>query len=287
NVLDNWWSPLLGDSWALLVRRREFSDHPLEMNVAEPAAPRHGKVGPAIFAIAFSGGQAPPPAMIHYRQPLLQFDDIILMAFDVRVVRAVDFAGELQPQEAQGLIWRNLRRSPTTSADAPLVRVDVIIPKHCAVHCADSDAQILDIISAMGSAYFWPMCTQMLALSKIRALVLSDAADDARIETLDHVAAIDPVGAASRLRWKPSTGGRPVAAPSATARALTATRKKAHKKPAAVDRRTDLAIRGGPGQEGREDMPFLMRHLASDTGLAILAKPGGRAFSRGECEHVP
>ena len=152
---------------------------------------------------------------------------------------------------------------------------------------AAPDAIILDVNNAMGLSHFWPLCTQMLVLSQSRALVLSDASRDTWVEVMDHVLAVDPVSAASRLRWKPSRGGRPVATPSATRAATAAIRRKAHKQPAAIDHLTEITVRGELGKEDREVMNLLMGHLASSTGLAISAKPEAKALSHGEYEHVP
>ena len=69
--------------------------------------------------------------------------------------------------------------------------------------------------------------------------------------------------------------------------ALAASRRKANKKPAALDHLTEIALRGEVGQDDAEVMRLLMGHLASATGLAIREKSASKPLAHGEFEHVP
>ena len=150
-----------------------------------------------------------------------------------------------------------------------------------------SDAMILEINSSMGLPHFWPLCSQLLVLSPSRVLVLSGASGETWITVLDQLLAQDPGAAATCLRWKPSRGGRPVATPSATTAALAATRKKANRKPAALDLLTEVIIRGEVGQEDGEVMRLLMSHVATSTGIVMTEKTATQPLKHGEFEHVP
>ncbi|CAK0910358.1 unnamed protein product, partial [Prorocentrum cordatum] len=310
-ILDNWWSPLLGESWAPLVRRCEFSDYPMELILPGPTTPRHAKMGLAVFTIAFSRERA-APTMLNFRPPLLQTEAAATpVTFDMRAEDVMPFSMLMRLPLMAEAIWRNPRRSPAATSEIPRVCIDVLFPKSFvdldtniilqdlrrllpsttffgtqALYSA-ADAMILEINSALGLQRFWPLCTHLLVASSSKVLLLSGSSGDTWASTMDRVLMSDPSAAATLLRWKPSRGGRKVATPSATTRALTATRKKAHKPPASLDHLTEVVLNGELGREHGEVVRLLLTHLATTTGLGLTEKGAGRTLQHGEFEHIP
>ena len=152
---------------------------------------------------------------------------------------------------------------------------------------ADSNSMILEVNSPLSLHHYWPLCVQMVALSSSKVLVYSDADTEVWTETLDRVLAMDSCIATTRLKWKTSrNGGRPVACPSATTSALTASRKKPHKFKSACDFVTDLAIKGEVGREDGEVSNKIMAHACAVTGCSIKEAVTGSTPKLGEYVHL-
>ncbi|CAK0894975.1 unnamed protein product [Prorocentrum cordatum] len=309
-ILDNFWSPLLGELWAPLVRRCEFSDFSMERVLPGPSTPRHVKMGLAVFTIAFSEERA-PPTMLHFRPPLLQAEAAAApITFDMRADDAMSFSLLMRQPLMAETIWRNPPRSPAAASEVPRVCIDVLFPASNvdldreivrqvlrrllpsstffgtqALYSA-ADAMTLEVNRILALAQYWPLCTHLLAASSSGALLLSGASGDTWASTMDRVLLNDPCAAATLLRWKPSRGGRKVATPSATTTAATALRKKAHKPPASMDHLVEVILNGEPGREDGEVGRLLMNHLATTTGLGLTGKGADRTLQHGEFERA-
>ncbi|CAK0847085.1 unnamed protein product, partial [Prorocentrum cordatum] len=63
DIMDLWWSPLLGDRWASIVKGCFFVPHPFEMVLPGWNSPRHTQMGLAVFNLAFTGAKSVPRVM--------------------------------------------------------------------------------------------------------------------------------------------------------------------------------------------------------------------------------
>ena len=83
-ITDLWWSPLLSDKWAPLVREYSFSARPLELITPGRGGPRHGRAGLAIFTISRNGLRS-IPKMLDFKAPLLQVAAVPVVHVDMVV----------------------------------------------------------------------------------------------------------------------------------------------------------------------------------------------------------
>ena len=151
----------------------------------------------------------------------------------------------------------------------------------------DPSAMILEINGPAGTHHYWPLCTQMVAVSASKLLVYTEAASDTWTETLDRVLAMDVTFAATRLKWKPSkNGGRPVASPSATASALSASRRRSHKLASTWDFVAEVAVKGEIGREDAAVLRKIMDHACNATGCSVMEAGNGNSPKLGEFVHL-
>ena len=63
NVMDLWWSPLLGEKWAAIIKGYSFTPFPFELVLPGNNGPIHDRMGLAIFQIAFEGPRSIPQVL--------------------------------------------------------------------------------------------------------------------------------------------------------------------------------------------------------------------------------
>ena len=131
------------------------------------------------------------------------------------------------------------------------------------------------------------LCSEMVVLSNDKVLVYSDAASEVWSNKLDQIQSQDALAAATRLKWKPSkNGGCPVASPSATTTALSATRKQVGIGPSSMDHITEVILKGEVGREDAEVMSRIMAHAATSTGLTLKETAATTMPRIGESYHL-
>ena len=131
-----------------------------------------------------------------------------------------------------------------------------------------SEAYIFEASSPANLARFWPLCTQMLALTRTKLLVVTAAEGASWTSIMDAILQADASETSFRLKWKASrNGGRSIAVPSATVAALAAGRRRGNAMPSDLDYVTDLIAMGELGKEDGEVLRLLMGHLCTATGL--------------------
>ena len=302
NVMDLWWSPLLGEKWAAIIKGYSFTPFPFELVLPGYNGPRHDRMGLAIFQIAFEGPRS-IPQVLDFQAPLLKLDDMFHMTIDVLTEHLTAFYDVMQKPVLRDIVCRPPKRSQASTKEIPRVTVDLIFPvgqapltqflqlRHLRrtdfpAHTffgstgmfSDADAMILEFNSPSSLHHYWPLCSQLIVISSTRALVYSEATSEVWVQTLDRHITEDPMTAATMLKWKPSRhGGRPVATPSATAGALASSSKqRASQRLNNFDYITDVRLRGEVGREDAEVLRSIMTHACSATGIILQeARPDG------------
>ena len=152
---------------------------------------------------------------------------------------------------------------------------------------SDPDAMILELNGPTSLHHYWPLCTQLLVISRSRALVYSDAASETWVEVLDRCLKEDPSTAATALKSKPSrNGGRPVATPSAIVSAISATKQKPKRYNILYDHIADIRVKGEVGREDGEVLRRIISHACSTTGLALSETAPDAVPKVGEFYHL-
>ena len=153
---------------------------------------------------------------------------------------------------------------------------------------ADDGALILETSGPSCVHHFWPLCTQLLALSATKMLLVSSASPETWTSKLDEVLMNDVTQAAQRLKWKPSrNGGRTIATPSATQVSLAATRRtRGHPNAASLSSRTvEVQALGELGREDAAVLRQLMTVTLATAGLSLAETPPDRGSRAGEFYH--
>ena len=277
-----------------------------------PRGPRQDRTGLGMFSLATEGPRC-LPRMIDFKDPLVRIEGNSSMTVDMVAENLPLFLKAMQDPALVDIVCRQHRRSQLSSADMPRVCVDMIFPvqhtelaqflqlrqlrRVClpastffgsrSMH-GDPNAMILEINSPLAAHHYWPLCTQMLAISRTKLLVYTEAATETWTEVLDRIMAVDLDSAATRLKWKPSkNGGRSVATPTATTTALTASRRRASNKGSpATDYVTELAIKGEVGRADAEVLSKIMAHACKATGCNVKEASKSTAPKAGEYVHL-
>eukprot|EP00959_Pyramimonas_sp_CCMP1952_P252345 5272373-Pyramimonas_sp.AAC.1 len=209
------------------------------------------------------------------------------------------------------ILCRPPKRSYASTAEAPRVTVDLLFPADVGVLAQflqlrhlrrsalpgsaffgstlmynDPDAMILEFNRPTSLHHYWPLCTQLLVLSDSRALVYSEASSDTWVEVLDRCMLGDPLTAATKLKWKPSRGGRAVATPSVVASTLAATTRRAKQNPNLHDYVTDLKLQGEVGRGDAEVLRRILNHACTATGLTLTEAVNDAMPKPGEFYHL-
>ena len=310
-VTDLWWHPLLGDKWAPLVREIIFTTMPLEMITSAPTGPRVRVSGLAVFHLRCEGPRT-PPRLLNPHAPLLQLPVVPAIKLDVQALDLPKVIALLQAPPYVDLLIRHPRRSVLSTKEVPRVLVDIIIPAsytdlythmlfsqlqrqglpNDAFWChhsifANGDAKILEVGSANNAHLFWELCSELVAVSRTKILVISDASAEIWTSVMDRAMQEDTSETHFKLKWKPSrNGGRTIATPTATTAALAASRRQGNCVASSRDFFTDVAIQGEVGREDGEVMRLLMTHLVRATGLDIKETDYSRDPKSGEFYHL-
>ena len=144
------------------------------------------------------------------------------------------------------------------------------------------EAMILELTDPRCVTGVWPLCSQLVFLSGMRALLTSHAASETWVAVMDHICRLDPNVAATRLRWRPSAhGGRPVATPSATTASLAATRRNA-RAGGSTSHMTEVILRRELGTQDAKAIDMLMHHIMTQVGIEIRRAEGQHELRPGE-----
>ena len=223
SITDLWWHPLLSEKWVPLVRGCSFSAYPFEIILLGPKGPRQDRAGLAIFNLALDG-QRTLPEMIQFKAPLFTVESCIGMTVDMLACNLPSFLTAMQDPALVDVLCRQHRRSPLSSAETHRICLDLVFPAHHTelsqfLHLrhlrrvslpataffgsksmfGDPSAMILEINGPAGTHHYWPLCTQMVAVSASKLLVYTEAASNTWTETLDRVLPMDVTFAATRL----------------------------------------------------------------------------------------
>ena len=118
----------------------------------------------------------------------------------------------------------------------------------------------------------------------IKVLLASDAEPDTWQEVMDKMLQEDPLGAVSRIRWKPSRhGGKPFASPSALPQQLAAARRVRANKPKckALESITHVDIKGHVQADEHAVLQHLMQHLGQIMGITLVESKDVASASSG------
>ena len=97
----------------------------------------------------------------------------------------------------------------------------------------------------------------------------------------------DHAEVAARLKWRASrNGGRAIATPTATTRALAAARRNASDTGGRQLRTAEIVVNGEIGKDDGQVLSFLMQHVIQHTGLRLIETPGEREQMVGEYLHL-
>lgn len=295
-IADLWWHPLLAEKWTPLMRGCQVTPLPMEWISSGPAGPRLGHSGLAIFSLSLDGPRVAPhlhlPQAPLLHRPSTRAVTVDLQADDLPVVFQL-----LQGQGFEHSTLRLHRRSPLSTKEVPRVCLDVLFsPESTDLYIlmlfqrlrqhglpvdtywamqdvyGSPDAYVFEASSPANLARFWPLCTQLLAVTRTKLLVITTAEGASWTSIMDAVLQEDASETSFRLKWKASrNGGRSIAVPSATEAALAAGRRRGNTRatPSDLDYVTDLIAMGELGKEDGEVLRYLMRHLCTATGLQI------------------
>jgi len=127
-IMDLWWSPLLCDKWAPVVRGCTFTTTPLDMILPGRDVPRHVRMGLAVFTLGHDGDRL-PPRMVEAAQPLLRVDDVKAAVVDVRVDQLSLLLQAFSGPYFQDVVLRDPTRSPLSTAEVPRVELHLVFPR--------------------------------------------------------------------------------------------------------------------------------------------------------------
>jgi len=149
------------------------------------------------------------------------------------------------------------------------------------------DAMILEFTSALAVHHYWFLCTQMIPLGPHKALVYTATAADIWTQKMDFAMENDVLETAAKLRWKASKhGGRAYAGPTATPKALAASRRRGNATISPFHFSTEVEVMGELGKEDREVLARLMQHATQSTGISLIETDYKRAPRAGEFIHL-
>jgi len=250
--------------------------------------------------------------MVDYKVPICRIESRLGMTVDMLACNLPSFLRVMSAPAVADITCRQHRRSPLSDKETPRVCVDLIFPTpHTELaqflqlrHLrraglpqstffgsksmfGDSNAMIMDINGPSSTHHYWPLCTQMIAVSNSKLLIYTEATVETWTEVMDRVLAMDANSAATKLKWKPSkNGGRPIASPTATTSALAATRRKANKSASMTDYIAEVTVKGEMGKEDAEVLRRLMVHACTVTGFNVKEAADGRSPKTGEFVHL-
>ena len=311
SITDVWWHPLLGDRWAPLMRRCTFTAMPMEMIDTGPIGPRMIRAGLAIFNLQHDGPRI-PPQLLMAQNSLLQLPAVPAATLDMQAVDLPKVMALLQAPPYVELLPRHPRRSMLSTSEIPRLCVDILFPSsyteiygqlllqqlrqqglpwdtYCAKHSIyeTAEAKILEISTSNNVHRFWCLCSQLIAISRNKLLVISETSKEQWTATMDQVLQENSTETSLRLKWKASRiGGRTIAIPSATTAALAASRRRGVKKESSLDYLTDVIIQGEVGREDGEVLRLLMTHVCQATGLSLRETDYSQAPRTGEYIHL-
>jgi len=149
------------------------------------------------------------------------------------------------------------------------------------------DALILEFASSLAVHHYWSLCTQMIPIGPHKALVYTATAAEVWTQKMDFTMENDVLETAAKLRWKASKhGGRAYAGPTATPKALAASRRRGNGTISPFHFSADVEIMGELGKEDREVLALLMQHATRSTGINLCETDYRRAPLAGEFVHL-
>ncbi|CAK0840654.1 unnamed protein product, partial [Prorocentrum cordatum] len=184
-VMDLWWHPLLGDTWAPLVREITFSATPMEVILPGTGGPRHVRTGLAVFTLRHLGERA-LPKMVNPVAPLLTLIEARTVIFDTQATHLPRLLNCLLG--LQGVICQDHSRSALSTKERPRVQLEALFPSDMAdlqvllrlqalrrtdlpadtffgliSIFAAGDSQILETTSGANIHHYWRLCSQMVS----------------------------------------------------------------------------------------------------------------------------
>ncbi|CAK0882116.1 unnamed protein product, partial [Prorocentrum cordatum] len=137
----------------------------------------------------------------------------------------------------------------------------------------DPDALVLECVSPLAVARVSTLCSQLIFLTSDRALIRTAASKDTWEKLMNDAAKEDEALTITSLRWKAGKyGGRHFATVDATVGALTASRRRRHRrgKPATiVDHITEIRINGEVGHDSKGVINRLLQHACQTQALNL------------------
>ncbi|CAK0903838.1 unnamed protein product, partial [Prorocentrum cordatum] len=290
-VLDLWHSPLLSGKWPPIVRAYTLTLTPMEMLLPGGGFPRHVYQGLAVFHL----GHTEPrglPRLLEPHAAICTVEAPRVMVLDLRADEYNRTMNLLTNSVLQGVLSRAPRRSPLSTTAIPRLCLDWILPptvqdmdiflvlRHGRGESLASDtfyglrsmvghgeALLLEFSSKLAVPHYWPLCSQLVAISPSRVVVYTEAEPETWTGKMDYVMHNDVEETSVRLRWRASKhGGRVVAAPSATSRGLAASRRRGTAPLSLHDFQTDVVIQGEVGKEDGQVGEYI--HLATQDPAA-------------------
>eukprot|EP00959_Pyramimonas_sp_CCMP1952_P014796 313191-Pyramimonas_sp.AAC.1 len=80
--MDLFWSPLLGEKVASIMKGVAFVPHPFEMVLPGRSSPRHTRMGLAVFNLALTGARF-APRVLTFKPAVLEVDAVSGMSVDM------------------------------------------------------------------------------------------------------------------------------------------------------------------------------------------------------------
>jgi len=311
NILDLWSTALLSEKWSSIVRRTTFTTTPMDMVMSGAGTPRHGRYGLGIFELRHNGDKC-PPRMLEPAQAAISIDDVRYLSLDLRALDLAKVMSLLSLEGFQRFTPRAPNRSPLSTSEIPRLCMHWLIPDDFSdaevlvllryhrgtalpedtcyglksmFSCRDS--LILEFDSPYVIQHYWALSSQMIPFSSRRALVYTHTAAEIWTSVMDRVMGEDVKETSVKLRWRASKhGGRTFAAPSATTKALAASRRRGTAPLSIHNYMADVEVKGEIGKEDGRVLALLMQHAITATGIQLQETDYNRAPKTGEFIHL-
>ena len=151
----------------------------------------------------------------------------------------------------------------------------------------DKESLILETTSPAAMHHYWSLCSQLVPISGRRALVVTQTEAETWTKRMDNVMENDSAETAVKLRWRASKhGGRTFASPTATTKALAASRRRGTAPISTLHFNAEVEILGEVGKEDGQVLALLMQHASRSLGLTIKETDYTRPPKIGEYVHL-
>ena len=125
-IMDLWWSPLLGEKWASVVKGVVFAPHPFELILPGHHCPQHVRLGLALFKLSFIGPWF-IPRTLEFKLALMQLEAVTVTTVDMLANDLPRFCAIIQ-DPMLGQIVCPPRSGVGRTKDLPRITIDLIFP---------------------------------------------------------------------------------------------------------------------------------------------------------------